>query len=235
VGPAGYVALSGSGYGNGQSIAKVDLSGLALCAASPVDYACGAVVGEIDLTAAPGASDAPGLPFPSEVVAVGGRIYVALANLQEDTLSCGTGCSYTAWVKPAGNGRLAVVDPAAGDAVSIVDLGASCRNPGALAYDGTRLWVSCGSWSYSGIAPSVVVPVDVAAVPPTVGAPIDLTGIVPGKLAFCDGLGYVTDQSSGRVVRFDPFAGTAEAPVTVCASLPGPYGWAWASDVACAP
>ncbi len=67
---------------------------------------------------------------------------------------------------------------------------------------------------------------------PVIGAPLAATSIVPGSLALCGGKGYVTDQASGAVLPFDPLARTVGAPVTVCPT--GTYGWAWASDLACA-
>ncbi|HEX9051412.1 MAG TPA: MXAN_6577-like cysteine-rich protein [Anaeromyxobacter sp.] len=228
-GSAAYVALYGNGPGSGQAIAKVDLSSLAACA-SGAAASCGAVTATLDLASVAGAADVGALPFPSAAVSAGGRVYVALANLGEDTISCGTGCSYTGWVKPAGNGRLAVVDPAAGDAVSIVPL-PGCGNPGALAVAGSTVWVSCGALSYPDLAPSAVVPVDVSTTPPSVGPPLPLPAIVAGKLAFCGGLGYVTDQASGAVLRFDPATRTAGDPTVVCPT--SAYGWAWAADVAC--
>lgn len=231
LGSAAYVSLYGSGPSNGQSVAKVDLSGLGACVAGTTG-SCGALAGEIDLLSVPGAADAPGLPFPSAVVAAGQLVYVALANLQQDTVSCGPGCSFTAYVKPAGHGKLAVIAPRDGDAVSIVDLGAGCGNPGALALSGSTLWVSCGSFSYPALAPSALVPVDLAASPPAVGAPLPVPGIVPGKLAFCGGVGYLTDQASGSIVRFDPVTRAVEAPVVVCPTAV-PAGFAWAADVAC--
>jgi hypothetical protein len=60
--------------------------------------------------------------------------------------------------------------------------------------------------------------------------PVDASAIVPGNLAFCGGLGYVTDQASGAVLRFDPGTRTASDPVEVCPTV---Y-FAWATDVACA-
>lgn len=238
-GTSAYVALYGNGpasgqpiaSASGQAIAKVDLSPLAGCA-SGASPSCGSVTATLDLTRVPGAADAGALPFPSAAASAGGRVYVALANLTEDTISCGTGCSYTGWVKPAGDGKLAVVDPAAGDAVSIVPL-PGCGNPGALAVSGSTLWVSCGALSYPALAPSAIVPVNLAAAPPAAGAPVALPAIVAGKLAFCGGLGYVTDQASGAVVRFDPATRTADDPVAVCPA--SAYGWAWAADVACSP
>jgi hypothetical protein len=228
-GTTAYVALYGNGPGSGQAIAKVDLSSLAACA-SGAAASCGAVTGTIDLASIAGAAAPGALPFPSAAASAGGRVYVALANLMEDTISCGPTCSYTGWVKPAGDGRLAVLDPAAGDAVAIVPL-PGCGNPGALAVLGSTLWVSCGALSYPDLAPSALVPVDLSRTPPAVGAPFLLPAIVAGKLAFCGGAGYVTDQSSGAVLRFDPATRTADDPTAVCPA--SAYGWAWAADVAC--
>ncbi len=225
-GTTAYVALNGKGATSGQAIAKVDLSGLPGCA-SGAATACGAVAGEIDLLAVAGASDAPGLPFPSAVASHGGRVFVGLANLMEDQTPWGA-----FYVKPAGDGKLAVIDPAAGDAVSIVGL-PGCGNPGALALAGTTLWVTCGSFSYPDLAPSALLPVNVGVHPPVAGTALAVPSVVPGKVAFCGGMGYVTDQASGAVVRFAPAARTVEDPVTVCATSPGPFGYAWAADVAC--
>lgn len=215
-----YVALYGSGPSTGQAVAKVDLSSLGACVAG-TSASCGAVTGELDLLAVEGTSDAPGLPFPSAALAVGGSVYVALANLAQD------GGPF--YVKPAGDGKLAVVTPSALDAISIVQL-PGCGNPGALAVSGSTLWVSCGSFGYPDLAPSLLLPVNLAVTPPAVGSPLALPAPwVAGKVAFCGGVGYVTDQASGAVVRFDPAARTVETPVVVCPTL---Y-FAWAADVAC--
>lgn len=228
-GTTAYVALYGNGPGSGQAIAKVDLSSLAACA-SGATASCGAVTGTIDLGAIPGSAASGALPLPSAAVSAGGRVYVALANLGEDTISCGPGCSYTGYVKPAGPGKLAVVDPAAADAVTVVDL-PGCGNPGALALAGSTLWVGCGATSYPALAPSAVMPVNVAVNPPVAGTPLLLPAIFAGKLAFCGGVGYVTDQLSGAVVRFDPATRAVEDPIVVCPTATA--GWAWAADVAC--
>jgi hypothetical protein len=223
-----WVALYGSGPSTGQAVAKVALSSLGACVAG-TSPSCGAVSGELDLLGVEGAADAPGLPFPSAALAAGGSVYVTLSNLAEDTISCGQGCSFQAWVKPAGDGKLAVVRPGTPDTVSIVQL-PGCGNPGALALSGATLWVSCGSFSYPDLAPSLLVPVNLAVTPPTVGSPLALPDAwVAGKLAFCGGVGYVTDQASGAVARFDPGSRTVETPVVVCPTL----GFAWAADVAC--
>lgn len=221
-----YVALYGSAT-SGQAIAKVSLSGLAACAAGAAP--CGSVLSAVDLLSVPGTADAAGLPFPSQVLMTGGRAYVTLANL---TLGANPWDS-AYYVKPAGHGKLAVVTPGTPDAVQIVDLGASCGNPGALAVSGTTLWVACGSFSYPALAPPVLLPVELQATPPVPGTPVPVPGMVPGNLAFCGWVGYVTDQASGAVARFDPGSRTVSSPVVVCPTSAGPYGFAWAADIAC--
>ncbi|HET6921959.1 MAG TPA: hypothetical protein VFI16_02310 [Anaeromyxobacteraceae bacterium] len=241
-GTRGYLALYGTAsaspgpsFAEAQQIAVVDLSASATCQSPP----CGTVVARIGLDVPPGPStpgtyDPPGFPFPSRALAVEEppgrfRVFVTLANLGE---ACHPdfGCFYTV---PAGNGRLAVVDTAAGDALTAVDLGAGCLNPGGLAALGTTVWVACGG---SG----TILPVDVSGTTPSVGAALALPapagsfGFVPGNLAFCGGWGFVTDQFSGTIARFDP---AGPAPVTtreVCPVDPI-AGFAWAADVACGP
>jgi hypothetical protein len=44
-------------------------------------------------------------------------------------------------------------------------------------------------------------------------------------------MGYVADQASGAVLRFDPDAGTTLATVTVCPT--GPWGYTAVADLAC--
>ncbi|BDG02177.1 MXAN_6577-like cysteine-rich protein [Anaeromyxobacter oryzae] len=251
LGTTAYVALYGDGPSAqhatavGQQIAKVDLSQLAACAADTAPPACGAgnacaagrecrdglcrvrcgtVTGAIDLLGVAGAADAGGYPFPSRVATAGTKVYVTLANLAFADFGGG----FAGYFKPAGHGKLAVIDTAANDAVSIVDLGAGCQNPGDLEVRGSTVWVACGSFSFRQDAPGVVVPVDVSGTP-RVGAAIDASAIVPGNLAFCGDLGYVTDQASGAVLRFNPVTGAADAPVTVCPTV----FFALASDVAC--
>jgi hypothetical protein len=218
VGDRAYVALYGeSPDKGGQEVVAVDFPTLATCTAPP----CGAVVRHVSMLPA---ADAGGLPFPSDVVAHGTKVYVALANLKLGT--------YGYYTDPAGDGKLAVVDAAADDAVSFVDLGPGCTNPGGLALDGDVLWVSCGG-------SAALVPVDLAAGAATPGDPVStaLQGVyAPGKLAFCAGTGYVTDQWSGTVIRFDPAGVEASVAAEICPpNDPGPSGWAWAAHVACVP
>jgi hypothetical protein len=221
VGSAVYVALYGTAeasasFDSGQAIALVNVAGSAACATPP----CARVVKRLSLDA-PGACDAPGLPFPSGAVAMGKRVFVALSNLKLKKSPFGD-----FFTDPAGHGKLAVVDTANGDALSFVDLGASCTNPGAVAANGSTVWVACGGTM-------TVVPVDVSGIAPVVGAAVS-PGVVSGGLAFCGGWGYVTDQYSGKVVRFDPAGVQPLLTADVC-PLDPTAGFALASDVACAP
>lgn len=214
-GDRAYVALYGSAasprFGEGQEIAVVRFASPGACAAPP----CGQVVRRIALEGVPGAYDAGGFPFPSRVERVGSKMFVTLSNLKLG--------SFGFYTDPAGSGRLAVIDTAADDALSIVDLGAGCTNPGGLAVDGATLHVACSN--------GVVVPVNAAASPPAAGAPVTVPGIVPGQLAACRGALYVTDQFSGQVVRL--VAGAVTATVEACPV--GEGGFAWAADVECGP
>jgi hypothetical protein len=203
VGDRAYVALYGTdATSGGQEVVVLD--------------AAGGIVRRIDLRPL---ADAPGLPFPFKPVAVGTRVFVTLANLK-----LGSAGFYT---DPAGDGKLAVIDTAADDALSVVDLGGACQNPGGLAeHDGT-LWVACG-------ASGALLPVNVAGAAPVVGETVSTAPVYgPGNVAFCGGIGYLTDQWSGTVLRFDP-AGLA-APVSGELCPLSAQGWAWAADVACAP
>jgi hypothetical protein len=217
VGSLAYVALPGTSAANasfaiGQEVAVVDFSG-----------ARGAVVNRISMNVS-GASDTNALPFPYHLVASGTKVYVALANY---TLSAPDPKYGSNYVVPAGSGRLAVIDTAANDAVSVTDLGASCQVPNGLALEGSTLWVSCGS--------GAVVPVSIAGTRPVVGSAIPApTGFVPGNLAVCRGTAYVTDLYSGGVLRFDTTARVAQPVVAVCPTNQA-LGYAFAADVACAP
>jgi len=176
-----------------------------------------------------GAADDGAYPFPTRIGALGTRLYVTLANLE--SADCGGGI--IAYCKPAGSGRLAVIDTS-DDSVSIVDLGADCKNPGAVAISGTTAWVACGSFTFASEAPGAVVPVDLSGATPVVGAKVAVSivassSFVPGALAVCGGKGYVGDQLSGTVARFDLSAKALDAYAVVC---PTQY-FAWAADVVC--
>jgi hypothetical protein len=254
-GSTAFVALYGNGpttgqpNATGQKIVKVDLSGLAECAKPAAEAPacgaggacaagrecrdglcrarCGEVTGTIDVLAVPGSFDAPGYPFPNQVAVAGSRVFVSLSNVKFADFGGG----FAGYFEPAGNGRLLVIDTAANDAASIVDLGPGCKNPGDLAAVGSTVWVACSSLSFPMDAPGAVVPVDVSGAP-TVGAAVDASSIVPGNLAFCGGRGYVTDQSSGKVLPFDPATRATGDAAEVCPLSPV-AGYAFASDIAC--
>lgn len=244
-----YVALGGSDDASGQAVAVLDLSGLPACLAETAPPACGAggacaagrhcvdgacrlrcaeLARTIDLSAVAGAADAPGAPFPSRALAIGDKVYVTLGNLKFADFGGG----FAGWFEPAGSGRLAVIDRSAGEAVSVVDLGASCGNPGGLAVAGDTLWVACGSLSFSAAWPARLLPVSVAAAP-SVGAALDPSPVIPNGVVICGGVGYVPDMASGLVRTFDPASGAFAPPVTACPV--GPFGFAYVSDVACTP
>ena len=108
-----------------------------------------------------------------------------------------------------------MIDTAASDALSVVDLGAGCQNPGGLAEHEGTLWVACG-------ASGALVPVDVSGAAPVVGEAVPTSPIfAPGNIAFCGGIGYLTDQWSGSVLRFDPAGLAAPAAGEIC-PLNGP-------------
>ncbi|HET6439465.1 MAG TPA: MXAN_6577-like cysteine-rich protein [Anaeromyxobacter sp.] len=240
-GSTAFVALYGdgpngfSGYAQttGQKIALVDLTGLPGCIAG-TNSDCATVAGAIDLMAVSGSSDLDqgGYPFPSRVAVHGTQVYVTLANLKR--ADCGGGLF--GYCEPAGDGKLAVIDttrlstPPLEDAVSILDLGQGCKNPGDIEMDGDRAWVVCGSFTFRSEAPGTVVSIDLSGPAPVLGIQVDASAVVPGGLAICGGMGYVTDQASGMVLRFDPGSGLADAPVTVCPSV---KSFAWAADLAC--
>jgi hypothetical protein len=257
VGSTAYVALTGYGPGgtkptlSGQAIATIDLAPLAACLADskPPSCAngepcgagrtcrggecrlpCGIVTGAIDLMQVAGTADrdAGGYPFPGQLAVRGSRVFAPLANLK--LADCGGG--YIEYCRPAGNGKLAVIDAAANGAVSAMDLGSDCRNPGDVEVYGSTLWVSCGSFAFPSDAPGRVVALDVSGAPALAGPAVDIPNIVPWSLAFCGGLGYVTDSASGGIIRFDPLTRAADAPVPVCPILP-PSKFTFASDIVC--
>jgi hypothetical protein len=191
---------------------------------------CGALAGEIDLKV-PGAADGQAIPAPFTIRAVGTRAFVTLENVEEAEVTC-DGFTFTWFLRPAGNGKLAVIDTGNADAVSFLDLGAGCKAPTGLAVDGSRLWVSCGSRCFPDLAPGAFVPVDVSGAAPIVGTATSIAPVVGGSAAVCRGRGYVADQQkTGLVVPFDPSSGAAAEGVAVCPF--DLYGNSLASGFAC--
>ncbi|HEX9400214.1 MAG TPA: MXAN_6577-like cysteine-rich protein [Anaeromyxobacter sp.] len=208
VGDTAYVALAGKdAESGGQEIAVVDFSGPRGVVTSRIPVAA---------LAAPGA-----LAFPSGVVALGTKVYATTGNLKLGMFG---------YTDPAGPSQLAVLDTAVDPvALTTLDLGDACTNAGAVAAEGSRIWISCGGTGN-------VLPVDVSGGAPVVGAPV-ATGLWgPWKIAFCRGMGYVTDAWMGQVFRFDPTGAASPASAAVCPLVgQNPYKWAFAAGVACAP
>ncbi|ACL63721.1 conserved hypothetical protein [Anaeromyxobacter dehalogenans 2CP-1] len=215
-----YVALYGKDEASGgQAVAVLDVSGVPGCAGAP----CATLERTIDLR---GAADAGALPFPAHAVALGANVYVTLANLAKD--SDPTSWTYGYYVTPAGPGRLVTIDGASG-ASRVLSLGDGCKNPGALAAHGSTLWISCAGAGAAGL-----LPVDLSnPAAPEVGGLLLTAFDAPGAVAFCRGAGFVSDQYTGRVQRFDPVTRNAQEAVEVCPM--GAQGWAWAADLLCAP
>jgi hypothetical protein len=220
-----YVSLYGDSLSGdpavGQAIEVLDAADLATCGQAGGPAHCFTKLATLPVAAG---ADAPGLPFPGRSLAVGGKVYVVLANLKKG--------SFGYYTDPAGPGRLAVVDAAAGDAVSFLSLGAGCENPGGLALHGTTLWVACGAFPPAG----GLVEVDLSGATPVVGAVHAAPITAPGNVAFCGDRGFVTDQYSGDVYPFDPvsYDRSPAAPTTICPVSAGQGGFAWAADILCA-
>jgi hypothetical protein len=218
-----FISLQGDAVsGNpalGQRIAVLDAAGLATCGLAGSPLPCLGVPTSLDVS---GGGDAPGLAFPGRSVALGGKVYVVLANLRKG--------SYGYFTDPAGPGKLAVIDPA-GPSVSYLSLGA-CGNPGGIAVHGLSMWVACAAFGGSGL-----VEVDLSGPVPVVGELHPVPVMAPGNVAFCGAHGYVTDQYSGDIYPFDAmsFASSPPAATTVCPVSAGKGGYAWAADVICAP
>jgi hypothetical protein len=200
------------------------------CVAGACRVRCGDVDGEIPL-AVSGAADGAAIPSPEGIAAIGTRVVVPLANLENADVTC-DGFTFTWYLRPAGNGRLAVVDAANGDALSIVDLGPGCKAPAEIAVDGSRAWISCGSMCFPDLAPGAVVPVDFSGPTPVVGSATSIAPVVGGALAVCGAKGYVADvRKTGLVVPFDPATGGAGEAVAVCGF--DAYSNSLASGLAC--
>jgi len=217
-----YVALNGS-----NQIAVVPLVDEAACAAPP----CTRPSKWIDLQplASPG-----GQAQPSRLLLRGSRLYVTLWNY--DT-------SGTLW-KPAGSGRLAVIDLDSdaldasiqtGSQAGLVDLGPECLDTADMAVQASTLYVTCGVFDYSTSPTSIhrasIVPIDLSGAVPQVRSPVPAAdGTAPGKLVLCNGQAYVGDRNSGLVYRFDLGTGKMSGGTELC---PAAGGYAWVSDIVC--
>lgn len=116
-------------------------------------------------------SSTPTSPRPSAMVALGGQVYVALANLD-------------ASFNPGGPGLIVGVVPSTG-AQSIADLGGEqCTNVGFLGTDGAGIFASC-TGSYADLSGRQIVEVDpvAGAVTRRVAASALPSAFQPGPIA----------------------------------------------------
>ncbi len=164
---------------------------------------------------------APATASPSRVLLANGKIYVALANIQDP-----------AYAKVAGaHGKLVVIDPATdtvtGDAA--LDLGPDCLDASALALSGTTLWVGCGYDDFvTGVAGGGLLPVSIAGAAPQPGAIVKSTSAIDA-LALCAGKGYAGAAESGKVLQFDVTTGAIVSSADICPVA----GYAFVADLAC--
>jgi hypothetical protein len=114
-----------------------------------------------------------------------------------------------------------------------VDLGTDCLDPGGLALQGTRLFVTCGFFPYDTpvVTGASIVPVELSGPAPTVLAPTLTPGFAGGAISFCGAVGYVGDRASGIVVRFEPGTPGSSTPATLC--VPRTGSSSYVADVAC--
>jgi hypothetical protein len=225
-GDKAYVALNGS-----DEVVVLDVSGAAACLAGTPGAVCPSIQKRIDLSplASPTAH-----ARPSRFALDGKRLFVTLWNLDD---------SYS--VPASSTGRLAVLDTdldaldahvSSTGVAGLVDLGPGCLDPADAVVQGRTLYVSCGAFDYSGAAPTIrgagVARVDLAASQPALlpllAAP---TSSAPGRLAFCNGAGYVADRNSGLVFHLDSASGT-HGGVELC---PPANGYAFVADLTCGP
>ncbi len=208
-----YVALQGA-----NALAVVDVSKEATCA-HPTASSCGKVLPRIDL----GANAAPSrvLSFVQGTGATG-KLYVTLDNLD-------------ATFSPAGDGKLAVIDPSV-DAVAQTLTLTGCQDPADATLASTTLWIACGFQAFGASPPATgagFISVDLATQVPTVQQLVPTTQ-QPGSLALCGGKIYAGDRASGDLLRLDPAVRTVTAGASpVCPA--NAHGFAFVSAVACAP
>lgn len=146
-------------------------------------------------------------PRPAGVAAVGSRLFVAIGNLQ---LNC---------FGAAGPGYVAVVETS-GEALTLtknIELPGECRNPGAVASHGGRVYVSCGG-AY-GFAPTVqeslvVIDAETEKVINTTtfsrcsptdpfDGPDACRTAVPGRVTVLGDRLYIADNNAGRLLVTD--------------------------------
>jgi hypothetical protein len=172
-------------------------------------------------------------PKPAAVTATGGAVYAVLNNLNPDTYD------------PAGPGLLARADQVTG-ALTEVDLGAACLNPGwAVPVGDGGLAVTCSgdavydlSWSVVSLANAGVVLLNAngavtsfwsASCPADAGTLVDggpaCVPFMPGRFAVRGSRLLIGDTNSGRIAVLDVIDGGlvevrgAASAVAVCPSI----------------
>ena len=212
VGNQGFVPLFGD-LANGETDAGQRLVRVSLSNPAAPTLSGEADFTRLDLQPYPGKEP---LPLPYDVVAHQGALYVALNNLDKESLH------------PAGPGMIAKVD-AKTLSSSTLSLGDNCRNVTSLASNGRLLVASCagdyvGTPGITGLALLEGDKVkDMWAAPP---------GFTPGALAFkCDEL-WVGNAADGDVYLFSTFGqklrllrgegGAEGGPIETC---PPSGGW----------
>ena len=177
----------------------------------PVDFS-----GNLGVAGEPVALDMTGLegqPYPTGVAVVGDTVYVTLNNLDEN-------------YAPAGNGRLATYERSSGEK-GMIDLGATCTNPGFTAVAGTEIYVACTDSYVDGEV--AIVDTTTATVTRRIA-----TGGAPARLALDPsrpGMFYVADAAGVTMVAVDESAEPAFTRVDVCPAAT----WEFTTDVLVVP
>jgi hypothetical protein len=247
-GPAGIAVANGKAYvalNGADAVAVVDVS-----ACQPLPPACGA---GNDCSAHPGtgcvngqciatscgqllqrialpatfASTATG-PTPYRLLAVGSRLYVTLQNLDRANT-----------FKPAGDGRLAMIDLATD---TLVQDGAGplavtltgCTNPSDLALVGNDLYIGCGYYDFfggTGASGKAMARVSIAGAVPALAEVVAMDHVL-GAVTACDGAVYLGSSDTGDVVRYDPVSRSV-SKATLCPL--DKNGIAYVADLKCPP
>jgi hypothetical protein len=200
-----YGGFGAASAGAGQKVLQVDVSN----PASPN------VTGTVDLSTLDLHAFDGGSPVarPYSIVAQGGKLYVALNNLNADTYV------------PEGPGLLAVIDPANLAGTTELNLGANtCLNPVCVFSANSKLFVSCagkanydvaGNYALLSTDHSGVVTVDpmngvtsqwTPSCPADAGLPDGGTSclpILPSRLAVFGTNVFMGDQNGGRIFVLD--------------------------------
>jgi len=160
----------------------------------------------------PWSASSPSKPWPQAMVQVGDKVYVALGNLSSTDTS----------LPPAGPGLLVGLVPSTG-AQTVINLGGSdghqCSNPGAMAVDGGKIYVSC--WGpYLVATGKALLEVDPSGAGSVKRVATIPAGFTPGAVAVVGNRIWLGDGGGGRVLGFDrgSFAADAAPIALKCAA-----------------